>query len=103
MQKFKETGDSKYIYQSELDKACYQHDMVCADFKDFPRRIACNKILSDEAFNINKNPSNDRYQRGFDSMAYKCLDKKSSGGAVTPADKSDIKSEIMLNQYHHSK
>ena len=23
-QKFKETGDSSYIYQSELDKACFQ-------------------------------------------------------------------------------
>ena len=27
IQKFKETGDSRYIYQSELDKACFQHDM----------------------------------------------------------------------------
>ena len=26
IQKFKETGDSRYIYQSELDKACFQHD-----------------------------------------------------------------------------
>ena len=25
-QKFKETGDSKYIYQNELDKACFQHE-----------------------------------------------------------------------------
>ena len=25
IQKFKETGDSKYIYRNELDKACYQH------------------------------------------------------------------------------
>ena len=27
IQKFKETGDSRYIYQNELDKACFQHDM----------------------------------------------------------------------------
>ena len=27
-QDFKETGDSKYIYQNELDKACFQHDMA---------------------------------------------------------------------------
>ena len=25
--KFKETGDSRYIYESQLDKACFQHDM----------------------------------------------------------------------------
>ena len=28
IQKFKETEDSRYIYQNELDKACFQHDMV---------------------------------------------------------------------------
>ena len=28
LQKFKETGDSRYIYQNELDKACYQHEMT---------------------------------------------------------------------------
>ena len=25
IKKFKETGDSRYIYQNELDKACYQY------------------------------------------------------------------------------
>ena len=25
MKIFKETGDSSYIYQNELDKACFQH------------------------------------------------------------------------------
>ena len=29
VQKFKETGDTKYIYRNELDKACFQHDMTC--------------------------------------------------------------------------
>ena len=33
-QKFKETGDSRYMYQRELDKACFQHDMAYGDFKD---------------------------------------------------------------------
>ena len=28
IQKFKETGDSRYIYRNELDKACFQHDMA---------------------------------------------------------------------------
>ena len=27
-QKFKETGDSRYIYQNDLDKACFQHDWL---------------------------------------------------------------------------
>ena len=32
-QKFKETCDTKYIYRNELNKACFQHDMVYVDFK----------------------------------------------------------------------
>ena len=45
IKKFKETGDSKYlyIYQNELDKACFQHDMAYGDFKDLNRR-ATDKI-----------------------------------------------------------
>ena len=34
IQKFKETGDSRYIYQNKLDKACFQHDMAYGDYKD---------------------------------------------------------------------
>ena len=34
IQKFKETGDSRYIYKNELNKACFQHDMAYGDFKD---------------------------------------------------------------------
>ena len=31
--KFKETGNASYIYKSELDKACFQHDLVYGDLK----------------------------------------------------------------------
>ena len=76
IEKFKETGDSQYIYQNELDKACFQHDMAYGGFKDLTRRTAFNKILHDKAFNIAKNPKYDGYQRGLASMVYKCFDKK---------------------------
>ena len=33
-QKFKETEDSRYIYQNELHQACFQDGMVNGDFKD---------------------------------------------------------------------
>ena len=33
-QTLKETRDSLYNYQNELDKACFQHDMPYEDFKD---------------------------------------------------------------------
>ena len=54
IQKFKETGDTNYIYKNELDKACFQHDMVYGDFKDLARKTASNKVLRDKAFNIAK-------------------------------------------------
>ena len=28
IQKFKETGDTSYIYKYKLDKACFQHDGI---------------------------------------------------------------------------
>ena len=59
IQKFKETGDSRYIYQKELDRACFQHDMPYGDFKDLTKRTASEKILCDKAFNIAKNPKYD--------------------------------------------
>ena len=37
-QKFKGTGDSQYIDQSELDKACFQYDMAYRGFKDVTRK-----------------------------------------------------------------
>ena len=35
----------RYIYQKDLDKACYQHDMAYGDFKDLTRRTTSGKIL----------------------------------------------------------
>ena len=31
IEKFKETGDSRHIYQNELDKAYFQNDMAYGD------------------------------------------------------------------------
>ena len=76
--KFKETGDSKYICRNELDKMCFQHDMVYGHFKDLPRRAASDKVLRDKAFDIAKNPKYDGYQRGLASMVYNFFDKKSA-------------------------
>ena len=43
LQKLKETGDSRYIFQNELDKACFQYYMAFGDFKDLARRAASDK------------------------------------------------------------
>ena len=47
IQKFKETGDTSYIYKNELDKACFQHDMAYGDFEDIMRKTAAGKVLRD--------------------------------------------------------
>ena len=41
IQKIKETGDLKYIYQNKLDNACLQHGIVYGDFKDLLRKNNC--------------------------------------------------------------
>ena len=75
IEEFNEIGDSQYIYQNELDKACFR-DMACGDFKDLTRRTVFDKILCDKAFNIAKNTKYDGYQLGLASMVYKFFDKK---------------------------
>ena len=64
--------DSQYIYQNELDKACFQHDMTYGDFKDLTRRKknSSDKILHNKALNIARNLKYDGYQRGLASMVY---------------------------------
>ena len=90
IQKFKQSGDSRFIYKNELDKACFQHD---GDFKDLAKRTAADKVLRDKAFNIAKDLKYDWYQRGLASMVYKFFDKKTKEiGATMLANKSAIKS-----------
>ena len=90
IQRFMKTGDTKYIYRNELDKACFQHGMTYGDFKTLKRRRQSDKVSKDKAFEIASNPRYDGYQRGLTSMVYKFLDKKSKG--------SGIKNEIKENQ-----
>ena len=88
-QKFKETLDTKYIYKNELDKACFQHDMVYGDFKDLARRAASDKVLRNKAFNIAKSPKYGGYQRDLASMVCKFFDKKSAGSRFNTHGKKE--------------
>ena len=54
IQKFKERRDSRYIYQNELEKACFQNNIAYGGFKDLARRTTSDKVLQDKAFNIAK-------------------------------------------------
>ena len=96
IQKFEKTGDTKYIYRNELDKACFQHDMGYGDFKDLAKRATADKVLRDKAFNIAKDPKYDGYQRELASMVYKFFDKKAGGNGI----KSMPQKEQLAEELH---
>ena len=57
--KNKKKGDSRYIYQNELNKHVF--NMAYEDFKDLNRRTLADKVLRDKAFNIATCPKYDGY------------------------------------------
>ena len=56
IKKFKQTGDTCYIYRNELKKACFQHDSAYADYKDLINRTKSDKFLRYKAYDIASNP-----------------------------------------------
>ena len=61
--KFGAIGDSRYIYQSELGKACFWHNMTYNAYKDSLSRVVTDKVLRDKA-------KRNKYQRGLASLIY---------------------------------
>ena len=90
IKKFKETGDTSYIYKNKLDKACFQHDMAYGDFKDLIKITAADKVLRDKAFKIASDQKYDRYQSGLASVVYTFFDKKSQGSELANNNKENI-------------
>ena len=80
-QKFKEMGDSRYIYRNY--KACFQHDMAYGNFKDLGKITAGDKFLRDKTFNIAKDPKHDGYQPGLAAMVYKIFERNTAGSGFT--------------------
>ena len=97
IKEFNRTGDTRYIYRNELDKACFQHDSAYADHKDLINRTEADKVLKDKAYDIASNPEYDGYQRGLASMVYKFFDKKSTGSSFKKLKNS---SSILANDFH---
>ena len=68
-----QTGNTNFIYENEIDKACFQHDMAYDKSKDLVKRTQSDKVLKDKAFKIASNPNYDGYQRGLALMVIKNL------------------------------
>ena len=94
IKEFKRTGNTRYIYGNELDKACFQHNSAYADHKDLINRTEADKVLRDKAYDIASNPKYDGYQRGLASMVYKFFDKKSTGSGLA------LNSLILADELH---
>ena len=96
IQKFKEPGDTNYVFKNELDKVCFVHGAAYSDRKDLTKRTIADKNLKNRAFDIAKDPKYDRYQRGLASMVYKCFDSKVSGSGA----KLIPENEQLANELH---
>ena len=68
--------------------------MAYRDFKDLAKRTALDKLLRDKAFNIDKNPKYDGYQRNPASMVYNFFDKKSPGSGVAMLQNQQLAEEL---------
>ena len=77
-----QTGNTDFIYNNELDKACFQHDMAYSKSKDLAKRTQSDNVLRDKSFKIGSDPKQGGYQRGLASMVYKFFNKKFSGSRV---------------------
>ena len=98
IKEFKRTGDTRYIYRNELDKACFQHDSAYADHKDLINRTEADKVLRDKAYDIASNPKYDGYQRGLASMVYKFFGKKSIGSGMAEPSVLTRNSSILADE-----
>ena len=86
IQKFKETGDSTYIYQNELEKACFQRDISHGDFQELTRRAVPDQIIIDKLSNIAKNPKYYQCPEGLASMVSNFFDKTVFGSSIKNAN-----------------
>ena len=100
--KFKQTGDTRYIYRNDLDKACFQHGAAYGNYKDAENRLISDQKLRNSAYDIVSNPKYDGYQRGLASMVYKFFDSN-----VAPLDKKTMSgkgtkevNEILAEELH---
>ena len=98
-----QTGNTNFIYENELDKTCFEHDMAYGKTKDLVKRTQSDKVLIDKAFKTASNPKYDVYQRGLASTVYKLFDKKSKGSGISASLANESANEPnynLVNELH---
>ena len=94
IEKFIKTGNTDFIYKSELDKAFFQQDMAYGKSKDLVKRTQSDKALRDKAFKIASHSKYDGYQRGLASVVYKFFDKRFKGSGITNESNYQLANEL---------
>ena len=92
-----QTRNTDFIYRNELDKACFQHDMVYGESKDLTGRTQSDKVLRDKA----SDPKCDGYQIGLVSVVYKFFDKKSASVVKSSGSGVDVEPNYQLASQLH--
>lgn len=100
IQKFKEIGYLRHIYQKELHKAYFQQDRAQGAYKDISRKIAFSKVLSVKAFAIASNTQYNGYLRGLSSMVNKFYERKSRDTATYIVTGIVSEYEQLSNELH---
>ena len=95
IEKSMQTGNTDFIYENELDKACFLHDKAYDKSKDFGERTQSDKVFRNKEFRIASDPKYDGYQRGVASMVYEFFDKQSSGSGIV-----NEPSYQLANEFH---
>ena len=97
------TRNRDFIYKTELDKACFQHDRAYGKSKDLAKRTQSENVPRYKSFKIASGLKYDSYQRRLASRVYKFFDKKSSGSGLDTslANKSATEPNYQLaNELH---
>ena len=96
IQKLIQAGDTGYIYENDIDTACFQHDMPYGKYKDLTKRTESDKML--KGFKIAGNPNYDGYQRGLVSIVYKFLNTKSEVSGVAILVNKSMSNQLQLDK-----
>ena len=68
--------------------------MAYGNYKDLVKRTESDKVLSDKAFKIAKNPKYNGYERALTSMVYKFFDKDSAGKGIKYMSNQQLADEL---------
>ena len=92
-----QTGNTNYICKTDLDKACFQHDMTYGKYIDLTKRTESDKVLKDKSFKIASNPRYNGYERRLASMVYNFFYKKSKNSGI-----KSLSNQQLANELHKS-